>query len=109
MAAFAGNRLGRHRFESGAGSRRLCGADTTRKQGSRSRPGRRMTRHIVVIVSVALAAAILGCQGQPGTTGASRRQRVVSATISDPKTFNPLLIVDSASAAAVGTAFEGLV
>ena len=68
-----------------------------------------MTRHIVGIVSVALAAAILGCQGQPGTTGASRRQRVVSATISDPKTFNPLLIVDSASAAAVGTAFEGLV
>lgn len=66
-----------------------------------------MTRHVALALTVVLGAVALGCRQGPETK-ATHGQRVVSATISDPKTFNPLLIVDSASAAAVGTSFEGL-
>jgi peptide/nickel transport system substrate-binding protein len=71
----------------------------------------------IVWVSLLLALAV-GCQPSPEQTGTPaatpvaptpRPQRLVTATISDPKTFNPLLVVDSASAAAVGDLFEGLV
>ena len=68
-------------------------------------------RCIVVVIAVVLLSAITACQSpdNTGTAGARRGQRVVTATISDPKTFNPLLVVDSASATAVGASFEGLV
>ncbi|MFQ5667183.1 MAG: ABC transporter substrate-binding protein [Candidatus Binatia bacterium] len=37
-----------------------------------------------------------------------REQHLTTATIGDPKTFNPLLVVDNASAAAIGDVFDGL-
>jgi peptide/nickel transport system substrate-binding protein len=72
-------------------------------------------RCIVVVIAVvllsAITSAITACQSpdNTGTAGARRGQRVVTATISDPKTFNPLLVVDSASATVAGAVFEGLV
>jgi peptide/nickel transport system substrate-binding protein len=68
-------------------------------------------RLIVLATSIVLAVAGTGCQNPEGsgTPAAPRAQRVVSATISDPKTLNPLLVVDSASATVVGASFEGLV
>jgi peptide/nickel transport system substrate-binding protein len=58
-----------------------------------------------------LAAAALGCD-----RGASRLsaeipggRRLVTATLSDPKTFNPVLVTDAASSGALSPLFEGLV
>ena len=58
--------------------------------------------------------ALTGCQPssqQPAATPTAthREQRLVSATSSDPKTFNSLLAVDPASATAVNDLFDGLV
>lgn len=68
-------------------------------------------RHL--ILAAVLASLVVACRqssepsaGTPASS--SLAQRLVSATISDPKTFNPLLVVDGASAAAVGDLFEGL-
>jgi peptide/nickel transport system substrate-binding protein len=68
------------------------------------------------IVWIALLAALaVGCQpstepsATPPAAATPREQRLVSATISDPKTFNPIISVDMASAAAVGDLFDGLV
>jgi peptide/nickel transport system substrate-binding protein len=68
-------------------------------------------RHL--ILAAVLASLVVACRqssepsaGTPASS--SPAQRLVSATISDPKTFNPLLVVDGASAAAVGDLFEGL-
>ena len=36
-------------------------------------------------------------------------QRLLTATISDPKTFNPITAVDASSATATGELFDGLV
>lgn len=68
-------------------------------------------RHL--ILAAVLASLVVACrqssEPSPGTPASSSlAQRLVSATISDPKTFNPLLVVDGASAAAVGDLFEGL-
>jgi len=67
-------------------------------------------RRLIVLLLVATA----GCQSsseQPAAmpTAAHREQRLTSATISDPKTFNPLLAVDQASVMAVSDLFDGLV
>jgi peptide/nickel transport system substrate-binding protein len=68
-------------------------------------------RSVALATAIVLASAITGCRSPEGSGGAAaaRTQRVVSATISDPKTFNPLLVVDNASATVVGASFEGLV
>jgi peptide/nickel transport system substrate-binding protein len=63
-------------------------------------------RCIVAAIAAVLLFAITACKSP---AGAPRGQQVVTATISDPKTFNPLLVVDSASATIVGASFEGLV
>ncbi len=71
----------------------------------------------------ALAAAcagllLAGCQSDstPSTpvtatapAPATSVQRLFTATISDPKTFNPILVTDAASGAAVGDVFDTLV
>jgi peptide/nickel transport system substrate-binding protein len=66
-------------------------------------------RSVVLATVIVLVSAITACRSPEGPGAAARPQRVVSATISDPKTFNPLLVVDSASATVVGASFEGLV
>jgi peptide/nickel transport system substrate-binding protein len=65
-------------------------------------------------VSIALLlVALSGCQsGEPSATPAAKPvhgQRLVTATISDPKTFNPITAVDASSASATGELFDGLV
>ena len=67
-------------------------------------------RRLIVLLLVATA----GCHrsaDQPAATPTAehREQRLTSATISDPKTFNPLLAVDQASVMAVSDLFDGLV
>lgn len=57
------------------------------------------------VVAIGPAACRRGAGGDRLRGG----DRLVTATISDPKTFNPLMSVDSASSAAVGDVFEGLV
>ena len=65
-----------------------------------------------IVLTFALVG-LLGCRGGsdavPGATAALGAHRLVSATLSDPKTFNPLLAVDQTSASAVGEVFDGLV
>lgn len=68
-----------------------------------------MRRSIVLLLLV-----VMGCRSssdQPAATPIAQHheQRLTSATISDPKTFNPLLAIDQASVVAVTDLFEGLV
>lgn len=73
----------------------------------------------LVSCALALSAAIAaGCTSDPaprdGGDRAARRpaaveQRLRTATISDPKTFNPLLVTDAASSACIGNVFDTLV
>jgi len=68
-----------------------------------------------------LLALLAGCQSSPPPSTASATpaaapaarnlhpNRLLTGTISDPKTFNPLLAVDSASGDATGDLFDGLV
>jgi len=64
----------------------------------------------VGILALALSL-LLGCQREPAATPTAKRNdpRLTTASISDPKTFNPILSVDAASSAATGDLFEGLV
>jgi peptide/nickel transport system substrate-binding protein len=56
---------------------------------------------------------LVGCHGgsesAPSASIQHHGQRLVTATISDPKTFNALTAVDASSASATGPLFEGLV
>ncbi|MEB2283650.1 MAG: hypothetical protein B6D46_15385 [Polyangiaceae bacterium UTPRO1] len=65
-------------------------------------------RWLLALCAVAVFAGSLGCR-KGGEERLRRGDRLVTATISDPKTFNPLLAVDSASSDAVSEVFEGLV
>ncbi|MCC6847616.1 MAG: ABC transporter substrate-binding protein [Deltaproteobacteria bacterium] len=68
-----------------------------------------MTRGLVLAACAVVAlVGTAGCR-KGGEDRLRRGDRLVTATISDPKTFNPLLSVDSASTEAVGDVFEGLV
>src|SRR6185369_9774167 len=83
-----------------------------RRRGDAARPlhaGRLVSRTVAALALVVLALAVGACRR--GGSGDRLRQgdRLVTATISDPKTFNPLLSVDSASSTAVSDVFEGLV
>lgn len=66
-----------------------------------------------VVLAAGLAAMVIGCRQSSETsagtpTPSARPQRLVGATISDPKTFNPIIVVDSASRTATAGLFEGL-
>jgi peptide/nickel transport system substrate-binding protein len=50
-----------------------------------------------------------GCRRGGGDARLRSGERLVTATISDPKTFNPLMSVDGASNAATNDIFDGLV
>ena len=73
-----------------------------------------MTRALLLVV---LLAAAVGCQRDeeastltvPPSPAAAAKQQLTQATLSDPKTFNPILVVDSASAMALEDVFEALV
>jgi peptide/nickel transport system substrate-binding protein len=62
----------------------------------------------MVCVVVALGLAV-GCRKGSSNDRLRQGDRLVTAMISDPKTFNPLISVDSASTEAVDEIFEGLV
>jgi len=68
-------------------------------------------RRIIRVIPLLLAA--VGCQqsGAPpaATPAAQHGQRLITATISDPKTFNPLIAVDASSGGATDELFDGLV
>lgn len=54
-------------------------------------------------------AAAAGCRVQQPPNQHEREQILYQSTISDPRTFNPILVTDSASGEVVGDLFEGLV
>ncbi len=66
-------------------------------------------RVIALVLCALVVATPSGCRRSAGDERLRRGDRLVTATISDPKTFNPLMSVDSASATAVSDVFEGLV
>ena len=70
---------------------------------------RAASRAAAVALCVLAVAAVAGCRRSAGDERLRRGDRLVTATISDPKTFNPLMSVDSASGAATSDLFEGLV
>jgi peptide/nickel transport system substrate-binding protein len=67
-------------------------------------------RRLIALLLLALTGCHSSCEHPSAPpTAARREQRLVSATIGDPKTFNSLLAVDPASATAVNDLFDGLV
>jgi peptide/nickel transport system substrate-binding protein len=69
-------------------------------------------RYVALAIAVILVSGTIACHHSPeseGTALAAHGQRLVSAVIGDPKTFNPLLVADNVSAWVVGASFEGLV
>ena len=63
---------------------------------------------ILLCPMLAVAAAV-GCRVQQPPNQHEREQILYQSTISDPRTFNPILVTDSASGEVVGDLFEGLV
>lgn len=67
------------------------------------------------LLALAPAALWCACQPPPEPVAAPparhtpRPQRLVTAAVSDPKTFNPILVTDSASGLVLADVFEGLV
>jgi peptide/nickel transport system substrate-binding protein len=67
-------------------------------------------RALVTLLCSALAAAVAaGCRVQQPPSQHEHEQILYQSTISDPRTFNPILVTDSASGEVVGDLFEGLV
>jgi peptide/nickel transport system substrate-binding protein len=66
-------------------------------------------RSATALALCALALASGACRRGGGEDRLRQGDRLVTAIISDPKTFNPLLSVDSASSGATSEIFEGLV
>ncbi|MBI4516824.1 MAG: ABC transporter substrate-binding protein [Deltaproteobacteria bacterium] len=76
-------------------------------------------RIVGLLAALALLAGCQQPQSEPAATtpastaaltpAAKREQRLTTGTISDPKTFNPIMVTDSASGVALGDIFEGLV
>ena len=63
------------------------------------------------VAFVAFTGALCACRNEtPARAGSRvRGQRLVTATASDPKTFNPILVTDQTSNLALAEVFEGLV
>jgi len=63
----------------------------------------------LVLASALLAAVAMGCHIKRPATSHAAQQILYSSTISDPKTFNPILVTDASSGDVIGNLFEGLV
>ena len=62
------------------------------------------------LAAIAIVAALVsGCHIKRPANDHAQQQVLYSATISDPKTFNPVLVTDAGSAGITGNLFEGLV
>lgn len=72
------------------------------------RKSRRFALALLLGATLALGA-VAGCRVERPSNQHEREQILYSATTSDPRTFNPILVTDSASGDAVGNLFEGLV
>ena len=68
----------------------------------------RKAQAIGLCVVMAFVVAGAGCR-RGGEDRLRQGDRMVTAIISDPKTFNPLISVDSASSEALAELFDGLV
>jgi peptide/nickel transport system substrate-binding protein len=64
-------------------------------------------------VAIALVAGVIatvaGCRVNRPPNNHALTQTMFTSTLGDPRTFNPILVTDSASGQAVGDMFEGLV
>ncbi len=68
-----------------------------------------LTRLGTAAAMLALCLGTVACRRGGGEDRLRRGDRLVTATISDPKTFNPLIAVDAASAEATDKLFDALV
>ena len=75
---------------------------------SMDRARRKALRAAAAGFSIA-AALLMGCHIRRPANDHAREQVLYSATISDPKTFNPILVTDSGFWGGTGNLFEGLV
>lgn len=64
---------------------------------------------LAIVVFAAFVAMIAGCHVNRARNDHAVTQTLYSSMVSDPRTFNPILVTDSASGQAVGDLFEGLV
>lgn len=70
----------------------------------------RLSRTRVIITFAAVVAiAIAGCRVNRPPNDHALTQTLYNSTVSDPRTFNPILVTDAVSGQAVGDLFEGLV
>src|ERR1700722_15371688 len=69
-----------------------------------------LRRALAMLLGLAFAAlAVGGCRVQQPPSQHEREQILYQSSISDPRTFNPILVTDNASGEVVGDLFEGLV
>ncbi len=68
-----------------------------------------MGRRIALIACCVLAALIAGCQVRRAANDHARQQILYTAIVSDPQTFNPILVTDAYSGEILGDVFEGLI
>lgn len=71
--------------------------------------GRIIGRIIAPLIAVSVVALASGCHVSRSSLDHAQTQTLYTATISDPRTFNPILVTDAASGDAIGNLFEGLV
>ena len=62
-----------------------------------------------LMIAGAMALAVAGCRVNRPPNDHALTQTMYYSTVSDPRTFNPILVTDSVSGRAVGDLFEGLV
>ncbi len=68
-----------------------------------------MSRRTILLPALIALALGAGCRVRRTAPDHAKEQVLYEATISDPRTFNPLLVTDNASGQALNGIFEGLV
>jgi len=64
---------------------------------------------VVAILAMAAVMVLAGCRVNRPPNDHASTQTLYESTVSDPRTFNPILVTDNVSGRAVGDLFEGLV